>query len=98
MKRNSFTAQQLQTELGQGMTLSQIAAQQKPPVTEDQFRTRLIASLTPLLDGAVAAKQLTGAQEKAILKRLQSGPIPFWNTALHAGKTAVPAGPTTITS
>jgi len=74
-----ITLQQLKTDLVSGMTLSQIAAAQKPPVTEDQFRTKLIASIKPLLDKAVAANKLTSAQEQQILKRLQTGPIPFWD-------------------
>jgi len=61
------------------MTLSQIAAAQKPPVTEAQFRTRLIAKLTPLLDAAVKENTLHGGQEQASSKRLQDGPIPFWS-------------------
>src|SRR4029077_19938362 len=62
-----ITEQQLTADLAQGMTLSQIAAAQNPPVTEAQFRDRLIAKLTPLLDAAVAKKQLTAAQEQAII-------------------------------
>jgi hypothetical protein len=84
----------LQADLAKGMTLSQIAAAQNPPVTEAQFRTRLIAKLTPLMDTAVANKQLTAAQEKAILQRLQTGPITFWNTPVKRPKTAAPANPT----
>jgi len=38
-----------------------------------------------MLDKAVADKLLTPAQEKRIISRLQSGPIPLWN------KTARPA-------
>jgi len=71
------------------MTLSQIAAAQK--VTEAQFRTRVIASLTPLLDKAVADKVLTPAQEKKILNRLQNGPIPLWN---KPARPTSPAGTT----
>ena len=92
-----ITDQQLKTDFGQGMTLSQIAAAQNPPVTEAQFRTRLIAGLTPLLDEAVASKKLTGAQEKAIIQRLQTGPIPYWNTPMRPAKTpsAISPSPTT---
>ena len=88
-----ITDQQLKTDLAQGMTLSQIAAAQNPPVTEDQFRTRLIAKLTPLLDGAVANKQLTPAQEQAIISRLQTGPIPYWNTPMRPVKKPATASP-----
>ena len=61
------------------MTLAQIAAAQKPAVTEAQFRSRVIAKLTPVLDAAVTNKKLTAAQEQAIIKRLQTGPIPLWS-------------------
>ena len=87
-----ITDQTLKTDLGRGMTLSQIAAAQTPAVTEMQFRSRLIANLTPLLDKAVAAKQLTAAQEKAIIKRLQAGPIPFWSKPMSAGGAAATPG------
>jgi hypothetical protein len=87
---------QLKTDLANGMTLSQIAAAQNPPVTEAQFRTRLIAKLKPLLDTAVTNKKLTSAQEQAILQRLQTGPIPFWNTPLKR-KTTAPTTPATTT-
>ncbi len=80
-----ITDQALRTDLAQGMTLSQIAAAQKPAVTEADFRSRLIAKLTPALDAAVANKQLTADQEAKIIKRLQTGPIPFWNKPLRAG-------------
>jgi hypothetical protein len=88
----------LKADLAKGMTLSQIAAAQKPPVTEAQFRTRLIAQLTPLLDAAVKGQKLTAAQEQMILKQLQTGPIPFWTTPLHKPKTTAPAGPASTTT
>jgi len=90
-----ITDAQLKTDLASGMTLSQIAAAQKPPVTEAQFRTRLIAKLTPLLDTAVTNKKLTSAQEQMILQRLQTGPIPFWSTPMRKPKPATPASPAT---
>ncbi|TAN33710.1 hypothetical protein EPN29_05395 [bacterium] len=86
---------QLKADLAQGMTLSQVAAAQNPPVTEAQFRSRLIGKLTPLLDAAVKSKRLTGTQEQAILKQLQTGPIPFWNTPAPRAKSWVPAASTT---
>ena len=74
-----ITDEALKADLAKGMTLSQIAAAQKPAVTEAQFRSRVIAKLTPVLDAAVTNKKLTAAQEQAIIKRLQTGPIPLWN-------------------
>ena len=88
---------QLKSDLAAGKTLSQIAAAKNPPVTEAQFRTRLIAQLTPLLDTAVKDNKLTKAQEAAILQHLQTGPIPFWNTPMTHHKTTAPASPATAT-
>jgi hypothetical protein len=86
----------LKADLRQGMTLSQIAAAQKPAVTEAQFRSRLIANLTPLLDTAVTDKKLTVTQEQAILKRLQTGPIPLWSKPTRAANpTATPTAAST---
>lgn len=89
---------QLQTDLTNGMSLSQVAAAQKPPVTEAQFRSRLITQLKPLLDAAVSSQKLTSAQESAILQRLQSGPIPFWSTPMRKPRPVAPAGATTSNS
>jgi hypothetical protein len=89
---------QLKTDLASGMTLSQVAAAQKPPVTEAQFRTGLIAKLKPLLDTAVTNKKLNSAQEQTIIQRLQTGPIPFWSTPMRRPKTAAPASPATSTT
>jgi hypothetical protein len=89
---------QLKTDLASGMTLSQIAAAQKPPVTEAQFRTALIAKLKPLLDTTVTNKKLTAAQEQTIIQRLQTGPIPFWSTPMRRPKTGAPASQTTSTT
>jgi len=83
---------QLKTDIANGMSLSQIAAAQKPPVTEAQFRTGLIAKLKPLLDTAVSKNQLTPTQEQAILKQLQAGAIPYWKTPMKP-KTTAPASP-----
>jgi hypothetical protein len=91
-----ITDTQLKADLAKGMTLSQIAAAQNPPVTEAQFRTRLIAKLTPLLDTAVTNKKLTPAQEQMILQRLQTGPIPFWSAPMRKPKPAAPASPAAV--
>jgi hypothetical protein len=85
---------QLKADLASGKTLSQIAAAKTPPVTEAQFRTNLIAQLKPLLDAAVKNNKLTAAQEQAILQRLQTAPIPYWNAPMKR-KTPVPASAAT---
>ena len=86
---------QLQTDLAGGMSLSQIAAVQKPPVTEEQFRSKLIAQLKPMLETAVTDGKLSSMQEQAILQRLQTGPIPFWNTPVRKPKAAASPSPST---
>jgi hypothetical protein len=73
----------LKADLAKGMTLHQIADAQNPPVTEAQFRSRLIAALKPMLDRAVTDKKITSDQEQKILQRLQTGPIPFWDKPVH---------------
>jgi hypothetical protein len=85
----------LKADLAKGMTLSQIADAQK--ITEAQFRNGLIAKLTPALDAAVTNKKLTPAQEQAIIKRLQTGPIPLWNKPISKKAAAgpTPAGAST---
>src|SRR5260370_21707164 len=80
-------------DIAGGMTLAQIAAAQNPPVTEAQFRDRLIAKLTPLLDEAVTNKQLTSAQEQAIIQQLKTGPIPVWDKPMPAPKKPATARP-----
>jgi hypothetical protein len=87
-----ITDQALRADLAKGMTLSQIAATQK--VTEAQFRSGLITKLTPVLDAAVTNKQLTTKQEQAIIKRLQTGPLPLWSKPARPG-TPKPTSSTT---
>jgi hypothetical protein len=84
-----LTEATLKADLAKGMTLSQIAASQK--VTEAQFRAGLVAKLTPVLDAAVTNKKLTAAQKQAIIKRLQSGPIPLWDKPIQKKPAASPA-------
>jgi len=86
-----ITTDTLKADLAKGMTLHQIADGQNPPVTEAQFRSRLIASLKPVLDKAVTDKKITSAQEQKILTALQTGPIPFWDKPMR--KPAAAASP-----
>jgi hypothetical protein len=86
---------QLTTDLASGKTLSELAAAHKPQaITEAQFRTSLIAKLTPLLTTAVNNKQMTADQKAAILKNLQTGPIPFWSKPVPR-KRPLPVGAST---
>jgi hypothetical protein len=86
-----ITSDTLKADLAKGMTLHQIADAQNPPVTEAQFRSKLIASLKPVLDKAVTNKKITSAQEQKILTALQTGPIPFWDKPMR--KPAAAASP-----
>jgi hypothetical protein len=87
-----ITPEQLKADLAKGMTLHQIANAQNPPVTEDQFRSRLIASLKTQLDKAVADGKITSAQEQKILTALQTGPIPFWDRPMRKPSTTATPG------
>jgi len=83
---------QLKTDLAGGQSLSQVAAAQH--VSEADFRTKLIASLKPVLDKAVADKKLTSQQETLIVQKLQTAPLPLWTNAPKHQKpptTATPA-------
>lgn len=70
-------AAELRTDMAAGQSLSAVA--KAHGVDETTFRKNLIANLTPTLDTAVSAGKITAAQEKMILARLRTGPIPFWN-------------------
>lgn len=72
-----LTTTQLQTDLKNGQSLSQVAQQQG--VSESQFRSSVIATLKPKLDAAVAAKTITTSQRDRILEWLQNRPLPLWN-------------------
>ncbi len=91
-KALGITPEQLKADLAKGMTLHQIADAQSPPVTEAQFRSRLIANLKPVLDAMVTNKQITSEQEQKILQQLQTGPIPFWDKPMHKPTAAASPG------
>ena len=75
-----ITEAELKTDLRNGQSLSQIAASKN--VSEAGFRTKLVASLTPVLDKAVTNKRISAAQEQKILDRLKNGTLPLWNRPL----------------
>jgi hypothetical protein len=84
-----ITDAQLKTNLSGGQTLSQMAAAHKPSaISQADFRTALIAKLQPQLDAAVTNKQMTSAQEQAILTRLKTGALPLWDKPMHQKKPA----------
>lgn len=76
-----LTPDQLKADLKKGMSLSQIAAAHNPPITEAQFRAKVLAALKPQLDQMVKDGKLTAAQEQKIVDRIENGPIPFWDKA-----------------
>jgi hypothetical protein len=86
-----ITPAQLKTDLAAGQSLSQIAAAQK--VSEADFRSKLITNLQPALDAAVTNKQLTAAQEQAIVNALKTGKLPLWDKPLphKPAATATPS-------
>lgn len=75
----------LQAALKNGQTLQQIAASKG--MSEQQFRDAFTGQVKNDLDAKVKAGALTQAQEDGILNRLKTGPLPFWNQAVHP-KTA----------
>jgi uncharacterized protein YidB (DUF937 family) len=84
-----ISEKQLMSDLKGGQTLSQVAAAQG--VSEDQFRSKVVATLKPKLDAAVAAGKLTQAQEDQLLAKLQTGDPPLWNTTRKGGAAPTPA-------
>ena len=91
-KALGVTPEQLKADLAKGMTLHQIADAQKPPVTEAQFRSRLIANLKPVLDAMVTNKRITSQQEQKVLQQLQTGAIPFWDKPTRKPTAAASPG------
>jgi hypothetical protein len=86
----NISEDKLKSELAAGKTVSQLAP---TGTTEAQFRTLLISKLTPMLDKAITANQMTADQKTEILKRLQTGPVPFWSKPVHK-PVAAPAATT----
>jgi hypothetical protein len=79
------TPKQLAADLRSGHTLQQLATARS--LSQDQFRTQLVAALKPLLDQEVTAGTLTAAQEQRALQRLATA-IPNWTTTPGAGKAS----------
>jgi hypothetical protein len=79
---------ELKGDLKAGQTLSQVAAAKG--VSEDQFKSKVVAILKPKLDAAVSAGKLTQAQEDAVLAKLQKGDPPLWNSARKGGASPTP--------
>ncbi len=86
-----ITQAQLTADLKAGQSLSQVAAAQH--VSEADFRKKVIASLKPALDQAVTNKTITAPQEQELLNRLQTGPLPLWNSPAKRVKPTPAASP-----
>ena len=82
----------LMTALRNGQTLSQIAASKG--MDEKQFRTAFTAAVKGDLDTQVQNGKLTQAQEDAILGKLQTAPLPFWNSTMPARPKPSPTATT----
>ena len=83
-------AAELKKDMAAGQSLATIA--KNNGVDEKTFRSNLITNLTPALDAAVTAGKLTADQEKAIIAKLQSGPLPLWNGRPMGPKGTPPSG------
>ncbi|HUZ85598.1 MAG TPA: hypothetical protein VNF26_01455 [Candidatus Baltobacterales bacterium] len=67
----------LRQDLGKNQKVSELAKDKG--MTEEQFETRLIASVRPRLEALVDHKVITQAQADKAIERISKGHIPFWN-------------------
>jgi hypothetical protein len=82
----------LQAALKNGQTLQQIAASKG--MNEQQFRDAFSAQVKNDLDAKVKAGTVTQAQEDAILNRLKTASLPFWNGAGRGHPRPAPSATT----
>jgi hypothetical protein len=78
-----ITPETLVKDLKSGQKVSDLARDKG--ITQEQFETRLGASLKPRLETLVDKKVITQAQADRLLDRISKGHIPFWN-GLHSRK------------
>lgn len=67
----------LRQDLRSGQKVSDLARDKG--MTEEQFETRLVASVRPRLETLVEHKVITQAQADKAIDRISKGHIPFWN-------------------
>lgn len=79
-----ITPKTLRQDLRKGLKVSDLARDKG--MTEEQFETRLIASVKSRLEGLVSQKVITQAQADRVLDRIAKGHIPFWNGVHHRTK------------
>ena len=75
----------LMDDLRKGQKVSDLAKDRG--ITQEQFETRLVASLRPRLETLVDKKVITQAQADRILDGISKGHIPFWNGIKHPRST-----------
>ena len=69
--------EELRKDLKAGQKVSDLAKDKG--MTEQQFATKLAASLKPMLETLVDHKQITQARADRVLDRIAKGHIPWWN-------------------
>ena len=89
-KALGISLDELKQDLRSGQSLHQIADSKN--ITESQFRSSVIATLTPELDKAVKDGKLTKQQEQTILQHLKNGKLPLWDRP--AAKKPAPSAST----
>jgi hypothetical protein len=70
---------ELQQDLRSGKTVKDLAAAKG--MDEAAFRSKLASVTKADLDQQAASGKITQKQEDAVLQRIQSGPLPFWDQA-----------------
>ena len=79
-----ITPRTLREDLRNGQKVSDLARDKGMP--EEQFETRLVASVRPRLEALVNQKVITQAQADKVVDRLSRGHIPFWNGLRHLAR------------
>lgn len=79
----------LASQLKSGKTLKDIAAAKG--MDEAAYRAAFLKAVQADLDKQVAAGTITAQQEQAMLQRLQTAPLPFWNAMHRPAQPAPPA-------
>lgn len=82
----------LEAQLKSGKSLKDIATAKG--MTEQQFRDAFVAAVKTDLDAQVKAGNLTQPQEDAIINRLKTAPLPFWDRAPGPGPGHMKPTPT----
>ena len=76
-KALGISQSELQQDLRSGKTVKDLAAAKG--MDEAAFRSKLASVTKADLDPQVASGKITQKQEDAVLQRIQTGPLPFWD-------------------